>query len=426
MNEDFLQYLWKYKKFELFNLKTTDKKDVVLQKVGIHNIDNSGPDFFNAQLIIDDQKWAGNVEVHIKSSDWYAHHHEKDPVYDNVILHVVWEDDMKVFRKDNTTIPTLQLIDYVPKKLLIRYQKLFEDSNKRWIACEKQLPQVSDFIISNWQERLYFERLEQKSNQILLLLEGVANDWEAVLYKLLAKNFGLKVNGEAFLSLANSLNFSIVRKCSDDVDQLEALLFGHAGLLENDLEFEYIKRLRDEYQFLKNKFSLDTTEVLPVHFFRLRPPNFPTIRLAQFAMLYFKNQHLFSRVIEAKAVNDFYELFKVQTSDFWKSHYTFDKESAPRKKGITKSFIDLILINTIIPIKFMYARSLGKNPEEEVLGLISMVPNEKNSIVDKFMGLNMPVENAMHSQAIIQLKNAYCNQKACLKCAIGNYLLNGD
>lgn len=426
MTEDFLQYLWKHKKFDITRLKTTRQEDLKLQDVGIHNTDNPGPDFFNALLIIHGQKWAGNVEIHNKSSDWYAHNHENDSAYDNVILHVVWEDNMDIFRKDNSVIPTLQLKDYIAQDLLIRYEKMFQENTQKWIKCEKQLPEISSFILLNWQERLYLERLEQKSIFILKLLKDSANDWEATLFKLLSKNFGLKVNGDAFFSLANSINFSIIRKCSNNQVELEALLFGQAGFLENDIETLYSSELKKEYHFLKNKFQLYNDGVLPFHFFRLRPSNFPTIRLSQFAMLYFKTPQLFDEVIKTKDINRFYKLFGVHTSSFWENHYTFEKESKTRKKRITKGFVDLLLINTIIPLKFMYTRSLGKDPEEEMLELISQLSYEKNGIIDNFKKLKVPVENAMHSQALIQLKNKYCDKKACLKCAIGNKLLSGD
>ncbi|MEW7291145.1 DUF2851 family protein [Aquimarina sp. 2304DJ70-9] len=424
MNEDFLQYLWKHKKFELSNLKTTNQQQVILQFVGVHNTENSGPDFFNAQMSIENQKWAGNVEIHCKSSDWYVHNHENDRAYDNVILHVVWEEDAEIFRRDNTKIPTLQLKDYVQKNILVHYHALFEKNNTNWIACEKQLPEVTGFVVSNWQERLYIERLEQKSILILELLKKSTNNWEAVLFKLLAKNFGLKVNGESFLSLANSLDFSVIQKCSKDLNRLEALFFGQANLLTTKHETEYTKSLKKEYDFLRNKFNINNKGVIPFQFFRLRPPNFPTIRLAQLAKLYCSHQQLFDSIINTNCINDFYQLFQVDTSDFWKNHYTFEKESVSRKKKVTQSFINLLLINTIIPIKFIYARSQGKNPEEEIFELLSQLPFEKNSIIDHFASLKVSINNAMQSQAMLQLKNEYCDKKACLKCAIGNYLLN--
>ena len=250
----------------------------MVTSVGQHNF-NSGPDFFNAKLQIGNQLWAGNVEVHIKSSDWFLHNHEQDKAYDSVILHVVWEHDTDVFRKDNTSIPTLQLRDFTNKAVLNNYEKLFS-KNGKWINCENDFALVDDFVLINWLERLYFERLERKLETIKMLLEETKNDWEAVLFIMLAKNFGLKVNGESFYSLAKSIDFSVVRKSQSNLTAIEALLFGQAGMLVDDLEIAYYLQLQKEYQFLKQKFKLKNNGVLPIQFFRLRPPNFPTIRLS--------------------------------------------------------------------------------------------------------------------------------------------------
>ncbi len=426
MNEDFLHYLWKHKKFTFSNLTTTNNEEVILKRVGDHNQTNPGPDFFNAQLIIADQRWAGNIEIHVKSSDWYVHHHEVDPIYDNVILHVVWEDDIEIFRKDNTRIPSLELQKYVDKNLVNTYEKLFMSNPKKWVQCEYELPDVSTFTISHWQERLYLERLEQKSLVIKELLENSSNDWEAVLFKMLAKNFGLNVNNEPFLSLAASIDFSVVRKCSNNLNELEALFFGQADLLRPNGESSYERELYREYVYLKNKFKLENQGVLPFQFFRLRPPNFPTIRLSQLANLYYKNKRLFNAVIETSEIEDFYKLLDIATSDFWENHYTFNKQSSFRKKRLTKSFIHLILINTVIPVKFLYAKSRGEDPEEKTLSLMSQMPAEKNTIIDKFAQLGVEIEDGVHSQAMIQLKNQYCDKKACLNCEIGNYLLNQE
>jgi len=224
MQEDFLHYLWKHKKFDTLNLKTTQGEQITLIFVGEHN-HNSGPDFFNSQLKIAEQLWAGNVEIHVKSSDWFLHNHETDKAYDNVILHVVWEHDTEIFRKDNSEISTLELKDYVDKSVLQKYQQLFSNTNK-WINCENNFAEVDDFVLDNWLERLYFERLERKSEDINQLLKTSKNNWEAVLFKMLAKNFGLKVNGESFFSLANSFDFSILRKLQTKQQNLEALFFG--------------------------------------------------------------------------------------------------------------------------------------------------------------------------------------------------------
>ncbi|MBD3891860.1 DUF2851 family protein [Olleya marilimosa] len=421
MQEDFLHYIWKLKKFETLNLQTTKGEQVVIQNVGTHNY-HTGPDFFNAQLIIAGQLWAGNVEIHIKTSDWYVHNHEVDPNYDNVILHVVWEHDTPVFRKDNSEIPTIQLKNYVSQVALNNYAKLF-NSKLTWINCENTIANVNPFFVTNWLERLFFERLESKAKAIEPILKASNNNWEAVLFKLLAKNFGLKVNGDAFFSLANSFDFSVVRKQQSNLQSLEALFFGQANMLEDDIQEAYYIALQKDYAFLKQKFKIDNANVSPFQFFRLRPPNFPSIRLSQLANVYHLHQNVFSKVIASDSVADIYKLFSVSTSPFWESHYTFDKVSSARKKHITKSFVDLLLINTIIPLKFCYAKQQGKSIEEEIVSLMQQLKPEKNGIVDKFASLKVVSESALESQAIIQLKNLYCDKNRCLKCAIGNTIL---
>ncbi|MEM6516070.1 MAG: DUF2851 family protein [Bacteroidota bacterium] len=421
MREDFLHYVWKHKKFDILNLKTTQGHKIEIVSTGAHN-QNSGPDFFNAQLKIDNQLWAGNVEIHIKSSDWYAHHHEIDKAYDNVILHVVFEDDAEIYRKDNSVIPTLEIKYYLNSEVVENYNRLFSKSYK-WINCEANFQEVDDFIISNWLQALYFERLEQKSRIVKQLLKSSNNDWEAVLFKLLAKNFGLKVNGDAFLSIASSMDFSVVRKTNSSIIRLEAIFFGQSNLLAKQPNNDYENQLLKEYEFLKQKFQLNNVGVLPLKFFRLRPPNFPTIRLSQLANLYHRVPNLFSNIIEAKHLNEFYDLFLVGVSDFWKTHYTFEKESKPSPKVLTKSFMDLVLINTILPLKFQYAVNNGKTPDIEIIDLIQAINSEQNSIVQGFNNLKPIADTALESQALLQLKAEYCDKNQCLKCAIGNSLL---
>jgi Protein of unknown function (DUF2851) len=422
MKEDFLHYIWKYKKFEILNLKTTLDETVNLVSVGQHNL-NSGPDFFNAQLEIGEQLWAGNVEIHIKSSDWFVHHHEVDKAYDSVILHVVWEHDTEVFRKDNTPIPTLELKSMVSQEVLQNYKRLFSKT-QQWINCENDFNQVDDFLLNNWLERLYFERLERKSDEIEILLKQSANNWEAVLFKLLTKNFGLKVNGEAFYSLSKSFEFSVLRKNQSKLLSLEALFFGQFGLLENDVQEHYVLELKSEYQFLSQKFMLSRQGVIPLQFFRLRPPNFPTIRLSQLANLYYKEHNLFSKVINASSLKEFYQLFSVSTSAFWETHYTFNKASKKTTKKVTKAFVDLLLINTIIPLKFSYAKHQGKMLNEEIVLLMQQLVSEKNSIINKFKTLKKVPTSALQSQALLQLKNEYCSKNKCLQCAVGNSIMS--
>ncbi|WP_445737475.1 DUF2851 family protein [Mariniflexile sp.] len=422
MQEDFIHYIWKHKKFQSNHLKTTNGDAVVAASVGQHNF-NSGPDFFNAQLKIGEQLWAGNVEIHIKSSDWFLHNHETDKAYDNVILHVVWEHDTEILRKNNTPIPTLQIKDFVVKDLLDNYEKLFS-KNGKWINCEHDFASVDDFLLTNWLERLYFERLERKSEAIQKLLKETKNDWEAVFFMMLAKNFGLKVNGESFLSIAQSIDFSILRKTQSNPQALEALLFGQAGLLEQDFEIAYYQDLVKDYQFLKQKFQLENKQALPMQFFRLRPPNFPTIRLSQLARLYHTHQNLFSKVMETDNLEDLYQLFSVETSSFWKTHYTFQKKSKASTKTLTKSFMDLLLINTILPIKFCYSKQNGQEIDEGILKLATAISSEKNSIIDAFNNLKKISKSSLQSQALIQLKTEYCAKNKCLQCAVGNKLIN--
>jgi len=421
MQEDFLHYVWQHKKIDVLNLKTTQQQPIGIVAVGHHN-PNSGPDFFNSQLLIDEQLWAGNVEIHIKSSDWYAHHHEQDGAYDNVILHVVYDHDSEIFRKDNTKIPTLELKGCIQKGVFENYQRLFSNTHK-WINCEANFMEVDPFVRFNWLQRLFFERLEEKSNRMEALLLDSKNDWEAVLFKLLAKNFGLKVNGDAFFSMANSIDFSILRKTRNKQLHLEALFFGQAGLLEQASETAYQDELQKTYQFLKKKFQLENSHVMPLQFFRLRPPNFPTLRLSQLANLYHSEQHVLSKIITAKSLEDFYELFDVSTSTFWKTHYTFSKSSTESAKKLTKAFIDLLVINTILPIKFCYAKHKGITAVAEVIEIISAIDAEANSITKGFRHLNYKPTSALESQALIQLKTHYCDKHQCLQCAIGNSLL---
>lgn len=421
MQEDFLHYIWQHKKMSVAHLKTTQHEALEIVSVGQHNT-NSGPDFFNAQLKIADQLWAGNVEVHVKSSDWFVHNHETDQAYDNVILHVVWEHDTEIFRKNNSIVPTLELKEVVDKTVLLNYSKLLSAKDK-WINCEADFAEVAPFVLESWLERLYIERLERKSETIEKLLQDSKNNWEAVLFKMLAKNFGLKVNGEAFFSMANAVDFQIIRKLQNNQSTLEALFFGLTGLLDQDIQEPYFLVLQKEYRYLKRKYNLHDTEVVPIQFFRLRPQNFPTIRLSQLATLYHLHSSLFSQIMEISSLKNIYKLFQVSTSVFWETHYSFGKVSKPSNKKITKAFVDLLIINTIIPIKFAYARHQGKDVNDFLLELIQQIPSEKNSIVSAFNKIKKVSHTAMQSQALIQLKTTYCDKNQCLKCAVGNALI---
>ena len=412
MKEDFLHYLWKHKLFFTSNLKTTNDELVSISSVGNHN-HNSGPDFFNAQLRIGEQLWAGNVEIHLKSSDWYLHNHEMDSNYDTVILHVVWEHDIEIHTNVNSVIPTLELKNFVSDELIKNYQKLFSKSQK-WINCERDIHSVDSFVVENWLERLYFERLEQKAILITKLLKETNYDWEAVLFQLLARNFGLKVNGDIFFEMAKNLNFAIVRKEATSQQNLESLFFGQLGMLNNSGEDSYFNLLKSEYAYQIKKYKLISNKS-SVQFFRLRPINFPTIRISQLASLYSLQQNLFSKCIEKESLKEYYDLFSVTTSEFWNTHYTFEKESPKKAKKLSNAFVDLLLINTIIPLRFVYQKHIGNFEETDILNLIKEIKPEKNSIINKYNILKIKSESAF--------QNENCAQQKCLQCAIGNHLL---
>lgn len=423
MKEDFLHYLWRFKKFDALNLRTTQNEIITIVKTGDY-LELSGPDFFNAQIKIANQKWAGNIEIHLKSSDWYVHGHEKDPAYDNVILHVVWEHDTEIFGKNNLEIPVLVLKDYISTETISAYNSLI--SPKSWIFCEKNIGEIDQFTFKNWQERLFFDRLERKSKFIYDLLQETNQDWEAVLFCLLAKNFGLNTNGITFFQIAKSVPFSIVRKESFEVENLEALLFGFSGLLDAEKEDVYFTDLKIRYFYLLNKYQLNRSYVDPVQFFKHRPDNFPTIRLSQLANLYHKHQNLFSKIITLKSVKDVYQLLNVYTSFYWQNHYQFDKESPKKIKPLSKPFIDLLIINTIIPLQFAYSSIMGESISEELIVFMNEVAPEKNAIISKFESFGIVASNAFETQTLLELKNEYCNHKACLRCALGMELLKNN
>ena len=341
--------------------------------------------------------------------------------YDNVILHVVWEHDIEVFRKDNTEIPVLELKRYVSANLVQQYHSL--KAKKTWINCENSISIVSQFVFKNWQERLFFERLERKSKPVLDFLRANDNDWEATLFCFLAKNFGLNSNGDSFFQLGQSIPFSIIRKEAFDVRYLEALLFGQSGIIPSNEQDLYIKDLIAWYDYLAVKYKIEKKEFLSIQFFKLRPDNFPTIRIAQLAMLYHKQRNLFSKIIEAKCISDCYKIFDVSVSDYWLKHYNFEKPSKFKDKRLSKSFVDLLIINTIIPFKFAYANSLGKDISEEIISWLESLQPETNSVIEKFNSFEISASNAFETQTLLQLKQEYCDKGKCLQCAIGVELL---
>ena len=421
MKENFLHFLWRFRRFDHTDLVSTTGEKIEIIHPGEHN-SHAGPDFSHARLRIGDTQWAGNVEMHLKSSEWTAHNHQNDDAYRNVILHVVMEEDEPVFRKDGSRIPCLEMRKRVPANLLGTYQKILH--NEYWIPCQHQFAAVPAMTKNLWLDRLLVERLERKTEAIKLSLTNNKNDWEETFYQFTARNFGLKINVEPFGLLARSLPQSFLARHKDNLLQIEAMIFGQAGMLEKELQDDYPNQLKKEYYFFKNKFNLSPIDPVMWKFLRLHPGNFPTIRLAQFAKLIHGSVHLFSKILEVEHVKEIEDLFSVSLDGYWLTHYTFDKESEKRNKSFGKQAIHLLTINTIVPFLFLYGNEIREDAfKNKALRLLEELKPEKNTIIKGWEKLGMESDSAYRTQALIQLKNEYCNKKKCLECNIGGAIL---
>lgn len=416
MTEQLLHYIWQFRYFNSANLQTLQAQPLQVLQPGNYN-HNQGPDFLNAKIKIGETLWAGSVEIHINSSDWKAHKHSSDKNYKNVILHVVWNHDEDLA----LPFPTLELQHIVSSMLLHRYNELLQ--SRQFIACENHIGTIPDITITSWKERLLAERLQQKTNYIQQLLVENKQHWEETFWWLLARNFGIKINSDAFEKIARSLPLNIIAKHKNQLHQLEALLLGQADLLNKDFEDAYPKMLQKEYIFLQKKYSLQKIHI-PLFFLRMRPANFPTIRLAQLAALINESQHLFSKIKEAENIEQVTALLNVTANDYWHYHYVPDEPTAFKKKNLGKQMLQNILINTVVPMLYAYGhlnkQELYKN---KALLWLENIAAEKNNITKGFEQLGIVNKNAFDAQALIQLKNEYCNYKHCLQCAIGNKIL---
>jgi uncharacterized protein DUF2851 len=421
MAEDLLHFLWRTRRFEQTGLTTTEGEPLEIVYPGEYNT-HAGPDFSNAKLRIGDTLWAGNAEMHLNASDWLQHGHQHDRAYDNVILHVVLEEDQPIADKSGRRIPCLEMKKLIPARLDALYKKLIH--NEYWIPCQHQFHEVPEMTRNLWLDRLLVERLEQKTAAIRATLDENRNDWEETFYQALARNFGLKVNAGPFELLAKSLPQQILAKQKDSLFQIEALLFGQAGMLAVEFEDDYPNRLKKEYDFLQKKYDLAPLEPVVWKFLRLHPGNFPTLRLAQFARLVHQSAHLFSKILEIENQKDIEALFQVKLDGYWLTHYTFDKASGKRPKSLGKEAIRLLTINTIAPCIFLYG-SLNGMPEckDKALRLLEELPPERNAIITGWEKLGVEATSAYQTQALLQLKNEYCSKKRCLRCAVGGAIL---
>ena len=421
MKEELLHYAWRMRRFSPKNLQTTDGQAVEIVHPGQHNT-NAGPDFLNARLRIGDTLWAGNVEMHLRSSDWLEHGHQEDAAYDNVILHVVYEDDVPIQRGNGTAIPCLEMKQRISRRLAAHYQRLAQ--SEKWIPCASSIGSVNSLTRNLWLDRLAAERLEARAEQIKDQLLRNKEDWAATFYQFLARSLGGKVNGEPMQMLAEQTPLLLIQKYRHSLFQVEALLFGQAGLLSGTFTEEYSRRLQQEYHFLSNKHALTPLPAQAWKYLRLRPANFPTIRIAQLATLLFQQTSLFSKAMAAKGVQELSHLFTVKLSNYWGGHYTFDKPSHRRPKALGESAIHTIIINTVAPMLFLYGQRKGKDRlRDRGLDLLEALRPERNRIIRRWKELGMKASSAYHSQALLQLKSHYCDQRRCLECAIGNAIL---
>ncbi|RFM27215.1 DUF2851 family protein [Deminuibacter soli] len=421
MTERLLQFIWQYQYFSKQSLVTTDGEPLQLIHTGTLNT-NQGPDFTNARLRIGSTLWAGNVELHVRASEWHQHAHSGDVHYDNVILHVVWEQDTIITDNNGEPLPALELQPRVSSIMLQQYIQLME--SKDFVPCAAQLPVLSPLAWLSWKERLAAERLQRKAAVLAKMLQGAANHWEEVFWWLLARNFGMKVNGDCFEGMARSLPVNLLSRHKIQIHQVEALLLGQAGMLEEDFAEAYPKLLQREYRYLRKKYQLQPIRQTP-SLLRMRPANFPAVRLAQLAMLIHQSVHLFAHIRDTPKLSDVQTLFNVTANDYWHYHYRLNEPAgncAPKKLG--NAMTGNLVINTVVPVLFAYGLSVhDEELKQRAIQWLAQVAPEQNNITTEWKRAGVTNYNALDSQALIELKNNYCDKRNCLQCPVGNQLL---
>ena len=420
-----LHYCWKHKLWPLQGLETTDGRVVEVLDPGLHN-HNAGPDFFNAKLKIGGTLWVGNVEIHDKSGDWYLHGHDKDAHYNNVVLHVVEMADREVQTQEGNFVP--QMVLKVPDNVRENYEELLRTD--AYPPCYRIIPKLTPLLVHSWMAALQTERLEQKTVAIAERAQKAGGSWEDAYFITLARNYGFGINGDAFEEWARHIPLQAVGKHRDDLFQIEAIFLGQAGLLElstipdsyqkDALNEGYFAKLRNEYQYLAHKFSLQPMDVNLWRFFRLRPQNFPHIRISQLANLYFSRKAGLSDLLECRDVVSFAEMLRTQVTPYWETHYTFGSESVRNAKHLSPFSINLLLINTCIPMMFAYGRhAMREELCDRAFDFLEQLKAENNHIIRMWKEVGLDVKSAGDSQALIQLKREYCDKRDCLRCRIG-------
>jgi hypothetical protein len=432
--EQLLHYVWKHKLWPLHALTTTDDRLVEVIDPGLYNRRNAGPDFFNAKVRIGSTLWVGNVEIHTNASDWYAHGHDRDGAYDNVVLHVVGNADVNVKNSRGDYLP--QMVLEVPSAVKEHYEELLHTD--QYPPCYSIIPNLSRLLVHSWMAALQTERLEQKTEAIRQRAERAGGSWEDAYFVTLARNYGFGINNDAFEEWAQRVPLSAVGKHRDDLFQIEAIFFGQAGLLNPDamstqhradaLADDYFCRLRNEYQYLAHKFSMESMDAKMWRFLRLRPQNFPYIRISQLANLYYERRSGLSSLIECKTIEDIQQLLATQVTPYWQTHYTFGAESRHSEKRMSAASLNLIIINTAIPMLFAVGRHRQKEELcDRAFDLLEQLKAENNHIVSTWQECGLEAHSAGDSQALIQLKNEYCDRRDCLRCRFGyEYLSRGE
>jgi hypothetical protein len=421
VKEEFIHYAWKYKLYDFPILATNKGERIEVISPGVHNT-NAGPDFLNAKIKIGDILFVGNVEMHLNASDWYAHKHDADSAYENVILHVVLNDDKPVFNAQNQLIPCLEISPFLHPGAVEKYHILM--AGKRRIPCETLLVENPISDTSFWLERLVVERMVEKSTRILETLEKTKNDWETTAYITFMRYLGSGLNNDAFQQLAENTPLSLLRKNTFQPQAIEAILFGQAGFLEKETD-AYSEQLRKEYLYQQQKYKLSALHSGCWKFSKIRPSGFPTLRLAYVAALIASDADFFQSLLRCNTVEQVNNVLEVPLSDYWRQHYTFGKKPARKVNPIGKGFMQNIIINVVAPLRFAYAAYLDNEEEREIaIELLHQCKAEVNGIVDMWAELGITAKDAAESQALIQLKKFYCDKKKCLNCGFSKQLLS--
>lgn len=426
MNESFLHYIWQFQYFDKKDLRCSTGEEILVLNPGFKNT-HAGPDFYNAKLKLDNIEWAGSVEIHIQSSGWREHKHQDDAAYENVVLHVVWEENEKIVRKDGTVLPTLELKTRVASSFLLQYKRIVHSRSR--IPCANAIHAVPDIIRMSMLDKALMARLETKANVVLQALEKNNGDWEETCYQMLCRNFGFKVNTDPFLQLAQSLPYKLLMKHADRLEQMEALVFGQAGFLKETIQDAYYLLLKREYTLLRKKYTLGERQMNKAQwrFLRLRPANFPTIRLAQLTSVLYHQKNLFSRIISTSSWKELSPLFSVKPSDYWLHHYQFFKKQQKEVPALGRMSIENILINSIVPMLVAYGKAKDdQRYVDRALQLLQETASEENNILRSWAALGLASESAFDSQALIELYNNFCTRRRCLDCNIGFALLQPE